>query len=59
MIRRCDGENYSLKIDMIDIEKQDPVRQMYASLEKVVAASPEQWYFLHEHIPFVERSDDR
>lgn len=56
---RNNEENYTFKLDMIDSNKGEPVRQMYRFLEKTVAASPEQWYFLHERIPFIDKAGGR
>ena len=46
-------DNYTLKLDAIDTSDASPVHQMYKNLENVVRPHVEQWYFLHEEIPFV------
>ncbi len=51
---RGDFGTYRLELDPLDSSRGDFVRQMYAHLQRRVRAHPEQWYFLHEEVPFVE-----
>lgn len=46
--------SFKLQADEIDITSENPVQGMFDSLENVVKAHLEQWYFLHEEIPFVD-----
>ncbi|MBD3391506.1 MAG: hypothetical protein GF418_05615 [Chitinivibrionales bacterium] len=55
MIRDA-GEGYRLSLSELETGPAGFVRQMYAHLERVARAHPEQWYFLHEDIPFVEQA---
>jgi lauroyl/myristoyl acyltransferase len=43
---------YSLRVMEIDAGSPDPVQDMYNNLHQVVINTLEQWYFLHEEIPF-------
>jgi lauroyl/myristoyl acyltransferase len=52
MIRR--GEKYEMKLLPIDLKAENPVQQMYYNLETVLRRNFEQWYFLHEEIPFAD-----
>lgn len=48
------GES-SYRLDACELpDNGAPVEGMYAHLEKVLADHLEQWYFLHEEIPFVQ-----
>ncbi len=51
---REDGDRYQLKINSIDPSKSNVVQQMYDQLKEIVTTHLEQWYFVHEKIPFVE-----
>ena len=51
MVREPD-EKYSLKLASIDTSLSTIVQQMYKNLEEIVCSHLEQWYFLHEEIPF-------
>ena len=51
MIRE-DCDRYQLKINPIDLSKSDIVQQMYDQLQEMVKNHLEQWYFVHEEIPF-------
>jgi lauroyl/myristoyl acyltransferase len=56
MIRTTDSK-YQLRIDKINRSDPDQlIDNLYKSLESTVQRNPEQWYFLHEEIPFVEES---
>ena len=52
---RTGTDKYRLHLDRINqsSSEEELLGAIYSSLEKVVAANPEQWYFLHEDIPFV------
>ncbi len=52
MIR--DGENYRLQLLPVDISREDLIQQMYNNLQSVLEKHFEQWYFLHEEIPFAD-----
>lgn len=54
---RTTENRYRLHIEKIDAT--DPsmiISNLYTSLENITAKNPEQWYFLHEEVPFVEES---
>lgn len=56
MIRTTSG-GYTLQIEKIN--RSDPgkvIDNLYTSLEAIVEKYPQQWYFLHEEIPFVEEA---
>jgi len=52
MIR--EGENYRMQLLPVDIKAENPVQQMYNNLQSVLEKHFEQWYFLHEEIPFAD-----
>jgi lauroyl/myristoyl acyltransferase len=54
---RLPGGRYRLTLDPIDIGAGDVVAQMYRHLEATVRGQVEQWYFLHEDIPFVSGNE--
>jgi lauroyl/myristoyl acyltransferase len=54
MIR--EANRYRLCIKRIE-PSAEPIAQMYAHLEETVKPRIEQWYFLHEEIPFVEATE--
>jgi hypothetical protein len=51
---REDGDRYKLKINPVDLAKSNIVQQMYDQLQEMVKSHLEQWYFVHEEIPFAE-----
>lgn len=53
MLRR-EQERYSLHLRPVDPRGDNPVQQLYDELERMLENHLEQWYFLHEQIPFVE-----
>jgi lauroyl/myristoyl acyltransferase len=54
---RTNNNKYSLHINKIDTsDPTELIENIYKSLETIVLNHPEQWYFLHEEIPFVEES---
>ena len=54
MVRLAD-DRYRLELETVEAGAQS-VARMYGHLEKHVRQHAEQWYFLHEDIPFVENS---
>jgi len=48
------GENYKMQLLPIDIKAENLIQQMYNNLQSVLEKHFEQWYFLHEEIPFIE-----
>jgi len=48
------GENYRMQLLPIDITAENLIQQMYSNLQSVLEQYFEQWYFLHEKIPFVD-----
>ena len=52
MIR--EGENYRLQLFPVDINAENFIQQMYNDLQSVLEKHYEQWYFLHEEIPFAD-----
>lgn len=52
MIR--EGERFRLKLLPVDINGENFIQQMYDNLQSVLEKHFEQWYFLHEEIPFVD-----
>ncbi|HEX3019645.1 MAG TPA: lysophospholipid acyltransferase family protein [Chitinispirillaceae bacterium] len=53
MIREND-DRYQLKIEPVDHSKANVIQQMYDQLQTMVSKHGEQWYFVHEEIPFLE-----
>ena len=51
---RCEQDHYKLVLHKIDQPTDNLIQQMYNHLESMVRKYCEQWYFLHEEIPFVE-----
>ncbi len=49
---RTEQEKYSFTL--LKADHHEPVKSLFSLLEKVAANNPQQWYFLHEEIPFVE-----
>lgn len=56
-MKRTDGERYALTLEEVPADHTEPVQALYDHLEAVLTSAPEQWYFLHEEIPFVADSD--
>jgi hypothetical protein len=52
MIREDNGR-YRLELTEIDLKGTQPVQILFDKLEKILENYFEQWYFLHEKIPFV------
>ncbi len=51
-------DSYRLELVAIDPRSKNPIQSMYASLEHIVKRYCEQWYFLHEEIPFVNEHEE-
>lgn len=58
LIRRGDNA-FELKLMDVDTDSENPIQSMFTNLETVVKDHLEQWYFLHEEIPFIENSSDK
>jgi lauroyl/myristoyl acyltransferase len=56
MVRIDDGR-YRLELEQLDCSADTFVAHMYAGLQKYAESFTEQWYFLHEEIPFADDSD--
>jgi len=52
MIR--EGDNYRIELLPVDINVENPAQKMYDNQQGVLDKYYEQWYFLHEEIPFVD-----
>ena len=50
---------FDLKLMDVNAESKNPVQHMFTNLEEVVRNHLEQWYFLHEEIPFFENGTDK
>ena len=50
---RAEANKYTLKFIEIDSARGNPIQSMINNLEKIVKENLEQWYFLHEEIPFI------
>jgi len=54
---RTSDETFRLEVDQHFLDQEDIIQSFFNSLEKRVAAHPEQWYFIHEvHENFVSDS---
>lgn len=51
---RDDHDRYRLKTMEVDLSRDNIIQQMYDQLQEMVRAHTEQWYFVHEEIPFVD-----
>ncbi|MBD3317756.1 MAG: hypothetical protein GF344_18365 [Chitinivibrionales bacterium] len=54
MLRKEDVR-YTLQLHPVDPQTDNPIQRLYNELERKLHEHPEQWYFLHEEIPFVEK----
>ena len=36
------------------LKSENPIQEMYDNLESILKENLEQWYFLHEEIPFMD-----
>jgi hypothetical protein len=53
MVRLDDGGN-QLMLTSVPIDHGNPIQGLYSCLEAVLADHLEQWYFLHEEVPFID-----
>ena len=51
---RTSEQKYKMVLKPIDVEAENPIQQMYNNLESILKEYPEQWYFLHEEIPYAK-----
>ena len=56
---RGENDRYRLELHPVDKTESDPVTAMYRVLESVVRQHPQQWYFLHEELPFFTEPVDK
>jgi lauroyl/myristoyl acyltransferase len=56
---RTGPNKFKLKLIEVDTESENPIQSMFTNLEKVVKDHLEQWYFLHEEIPFIDNNSDK
>jgi len=49
-----EGKNYRLQLLPVDLKAGDIPQQMFNNLQSILEKHLEQWYFLHEEIPFVD-----
>lgn len=54
---RTGMDAYGLVLNAVDTKGGNPVQEMFCHLEEQVRNHVEQWYFLHEPIPFVATAD--
>jgi lauroyl/myristoyl acyltransferase len=47
------ANRYRLILQPVETEEANPVQQMYDHLQQMITLHAEQWYFLHEEIPFI------
>ncbi|NLD99333.1 MAG: hypothetical protein GX640_05615, partial [Fibrobacter sp.] len=50
---RLENDRYQLKLNKINTEDKNIIQQMYNNLQNIISSHCEQWYFLHEEIPFI------
>jgi lauroyl/myristoyl acyltransferase len=50
---RTGEQKYKMVLKSVDVNGDDIVQQMYNNLQEILSDYPEQWYFLHEEIPFL------
>jgi lauroyl/myristoyl acyltransferase len=51
---RTGAETFKMQLVKIDLTAENPIQEMYDNLQKILENHLEQWYFLHEEIPFME-----
>jgi lauroyl/myristoyl acyltransferase len=54
MMRAGNGR-YRLVLTPIPIDTGDPIQALYTNLQALLAEHLDQWYFLHEEVPFVNQ----
>ncbi len=50
---RTGEETFKMQLVKINLEAENPIQEMYDNLQSVLEKHLEQWYFLHEEIPFM------
>ena len=55
---RTGEDTFTMKLLPVDLASESPIQQMYTNLESVLKLHLEQWYFLHEEIPFLDVVDE-
>lgn len=55
---RTGESSYKMVLKEIDITAENPIQQMYDHLEDQLKSNLEQWYFLHEEVPFMEEINE-
>ncbi|MCL2276726.1 MAG: hypothetical protein FWC21_02390 [Treponema sp.] len=48
------GDNIKMRLVPVDIKVENMAQVMFSNLQSVLEEHYEQWYFLHENIPFVD-----
>jgi lauroyl/myristoyl acyltransferase len=51
--------NFELKLVEINVKSENIIQNMFTNLEQLVKDHLEQWYFLHEEIPFIDINSDK
>jgi hypothetical protein len=54
LLLRNKAHGYTLHCQPINRDGENPLQQLYDLLHPFVLHSSEQWYFLHEEIPFAD-----
>lgn len=58
VVRNKQKFGYELRLVQIDPESGNLIQNMYDALQDVLRDHFEQWYFLHEQIPFIEENGE-
>ena len=56
---RTGVNKYRLKFVEVDVSAENPIQVMFDNLENSIKEHLEQWYFLHEEIPFVKGNTEK
>jgi len=51
---RTSENTFKMTLKKVDIHSENPIQEMYCNLESILKEHIEQWYFLHEEIPFID-----
>lgn len=54
---RTGESSYKMVLKELDLTADNPIQQMYDYLEEQLNEHLEQWYFLHEEVPFMEETN--
>jgi len=54
---RTGEDTFKMQLVPVDLTSENPIQIMYNNLEVILREHLEQWYFLHEEIPFIENVD--